>query len=237
MFLLVSSAYGQSSVGLKTGYTIHSLEAFADGNAKYTQQGDYYLGIVYKKRVGSFVNLTTGLTLMPAGGKSTGIEKLPESFRLNGEKPYITQAYANANSVVNIKYLQVPATAEFVFGDDITYHIFFGPYLAIPIKAGTDTHWQGIIFSDEAGSQLLTQEGTPSVVSLTQKRNLKEDLRALNVGLTGGAALNIPVSNGNISIGYNMSFGLNSIYRTGVKSNGIETTSFEIELGYFLHLK
>lgn len=233
---LFTVANAQSGIEITTGYSIFNLESFANENVDYSQKGNLLLGIGYRQRLSQNINLSTGISLMPAGGKISAIKQLPESFCYHGETPAAEQLYANARSNLSLTYLKIPLMGDFTFGEDISYHIFFGPYIGVPIKANIHNTWLGPIFTDASGGQIL-EGGKPSSVLATEHKNVLPDLKSVNFGLTGGNTLNIPIGLGEFSVGYNISFGVQNIYKKKASNGPLETTSVEFTAGYFFPLK
>lgn len=235
--LLAINAYSQGPVflGIKGGLSIPNLHDGSTGNLVNSGYGSR-LGLdaavqaefPLKERI----SFQLELEYCAQGGRKNSMQAFPVPPELAGMFPP-GQApqflYAHYSSEARINYLMLPLLAKYHVhsGKHWDTYAAVGPFVSLVLTAKNITRGSSNIYLDAAGTQPVTQ----SPQSFDNTENIKNDLHAFNIGVSGHLGIARKTNSGSIFLEAGGNYGFANIQK-GDGNGKNKTGAAVMNLGY-----
>jgi hypothetical protein len=174
------------------------------------------------------------------GGQRDGMQAIDGSS-YNPQVPAGTYFYAKFKNESILNYLEVPVMGKYSFflSKSSKFYVDLGPYIGFKLKARQRTKGSSIIYADPAGNQPVSvnpQTGEIISVSMDSDTNIKNQIRTMNLGLTGGIGLTQKLGFGELFFDLRGAYGLTNIQKYPETDGNNHMGNLLLSLGYSVPL-
>lgn len=222
-------------LGVKGGLSIPSLQG---GN---TEQTEGYksrfgpdFGIFGYKDLSDHWAIQVELSYVSQGGIKKGIQVLDPTMLTGLPVPEGTTLYANFKSEAIMNYIELPILAKYTIPLKKTYKFYIdgGPNFGYLVSAKNQTSGTSQIYLDPAGQQPVPDVPAQDFKAET---DIKNDLKKMNVGITGGVGISRTLGPGDLILDVRGSYGFIKVQKD--PANGQNNTGcLVISLGYAIKI-
>jgi hypothetical protein len=226
-------------LGLKGGLSIPSLQGGNTEQSKgYKSRFGPDFGIFGYKDLSDNWALQIELSYVSQGGIKKGIQALDPSMLSGLPVPEGTPLYANFKTEAIMNYIELPILAKYTIPLKKTYKFYIdgGPNFGYLVSAKTHTSGTSQIFLDPSGTQPLEIEGQPlPAQNFKAETDIKNDLKKMNVGITGGVGISRTLGPGDLVLDVRGSYGFINVQKDPVNGQN-NTGCLVISLGYAIKI-
>jgi len=251
--LLCSMNMVWSQSPLKNGVSRFTIGAFGGLNIpKLTGGGGNPLSENWSSREGTAFGLTftwnTGphfawradMLYSSEGGQRDGMQAI-DGPSYNSQVPAGTYFYANFKNESILNYLEVPIMGKYSFllSKSSKFYADFGPYLGFRLSARQKTKGSSIVYADQGGNTPVSfnpQTGNPAAVSMDSDTNIKDQIKTVSLGLTGGIGLTQRLGPGEVFFDLRGAYGLTNIQKYPETDGSNHMGNLLLSLGYSVPL-
>ena len=185
-------------IGAHGGLSIPDLSG-GNGNqlsSDYTSRLAGNFGIQAEWPVYHRFSLQVELNFAGQGGQRNGMQPItnlpPE---LQSAVPPGSYLYANFKNKAVLNYLELPILAKFSWGRTLIFYANGGLYLGYLLHAEEKTKGSSIIYADQKGDPFtIPGYPPPPPENFTANTDITSSIKRLNVGVTGGLGLALPLN-------------------------------------------
>lgn len=238
LLFICFSGNGQIFIGAKGGISVPDLKGNSEQSKGYTSRQDIYGGLLISFRLNKSLSLQPEINFSPQGGQRKGMQEIPSDV-INGiSLPPDLNLFANFKTTAILNYLEIPVLLKLEWAHNLTYYVCFGPHIAFLVEAKTKTSGSSLLYLDEAGTILLTDNGNQlPALSFNNATDIKESIKKVNGGIQGGAGFEYPVGPGSFFLDGRAIIGVLNIQRHPEIDGKNRTGSLAVALGYLIKLK
>ena len=167
------------------------------------------------------------------GGLGDGMQAI-DAPSINPQAPAGTYFYANFKNESVLNYLEVPVMGKYSFplSKSSKFYVNLGPYIGFRLNARQKTSGTSIIYIDKEA----TQPALPNPVPLDSDINIKDQIRTVNMGFTGGIGLTQKIGFGEVSFDIRGAYGLTNIQKYPETDGSNHMGNLLLSLGYSIPL-
>jgi len=235
-FLNLNRASAQDTwLGVKGGLSIPSLQGGNNEISKgYKSRFGPDFGIFGYKDFSDHWAIQVELSYVSQGGIKKGIQALDPTLLTGLPVPQGIPLYANFKNEAIMNYLELPVLAKYTIPLKKTYKFYIdgGPNFGYLVSGKTQTSGTSQIFLDPSGQQPITEIPAQSFKAET---DIKDQLKKMNVGITGGVGISRTLGPGDLVLDVRGSYGFISVQKD--PENGQNNTGcLVISLGYAIKI-
>jgi hypothetical protein len=231
ILLLTAAAYAADvSLGMHAGLSIPNIRGNATdvlSQGFSSRQGPFF-GIFLETRVSPLFSLVADVNYTSQGGKKDGMQPITMDMGLP-PLPDGMYYYADFHNETILNYLEFPVQARLTFGTKWRFFLNAGPYVGILLNAKAVTSGSSDIYFD--GDPI-----TPGPVPFDAETDVKDSLKSVNIGLTGGGGVMHRLGPGDLILEAHFQLGLSTIQKDVATSGNNQTGAVVVSLGYSLPL-
>jgi hypothetical protein len=226
-------------LGIKAGPSIPSLKGGTTEQSKgYKSRLAPVIGIMSSIEFKSQLALQLEVSYVGQGGVKKGTQLITPGMISYPGLPSI-DLYANFKNNVVLNYIEVPILAKYSVPVEKIFKVFFdaGPNFGFLISAKTKTSGSSQIYIDKDGTPLNDQQGKPlPPADFDKNTNIKEDLKKLNIGITGGVGIVNEFETGELLLELRGSYGFSDIQKDPANGKN-HTGGLIVTIGYRIKQK
>ncbi len=231
-------ADAQIEIAAKGGLSLPNLEGNNEQSKGYTSRAAFCGGAAVSVGLSHRLSLQTELNFSPQGGQRKGMQPLA-SNNINGiVLPQGTILYANFKNNTILNYLEVPLLLKITFGRKLKYFVSAGPCISFILNAKSKTSGNSSIYLDKDGTMPLSVNEVPlPAIPFDNTSNIRESIRTINTGITGGFGFSYPLGPGRILLEGRALVGLSNIQANPQQDGKNQTGSLSVLAGYAFKIK
>ena len=244
-FLSVFPCSGQElQAGLIFGAGVAKQKGYSELSEGFRERLVPYFGISLGKSLSRYFSLKTEINYSLEGGKRTGIQPIDHNL-INPRAGFPdTILYASFKNEIKLSYIEMPLLLQFSIDKDeihsrVFYHLTFGPFLALRIKAKRVTSGSGRIYVDSRGTSPLTLKDGAELPaqSFESVNNIGEEVKRLNAGIITGLGIGYKYFEHKFFAEARFVKGLINIQSRPDQSGRSKTASLLFSAGYIYHFQ
>lgn len=237
----------QWSIGASGGLAIPNLTAGSGStvnplNKGYSSRLGAGVGVFAEYQTSKLFSIQAMIAYSQQGGKKNGSQAFPVPTRMaplfgTQAPPYL---YADFKSTAKINYLMLPVLAKFgwTLGAKKKWRIYAGagPFAGLLLSAKQVTEGASQVYLDEENKKPVpANPSNPAAgmlaLSFDNTKDIKDQLRAFNFGLTGNVGLSIKMRRNTIFLEGGGNYGLVNIQK-GSANGKNQSGAATIMVGY-----
>jgi hypothetical protein len=222
-------------LGVKGGLSIPSLQG---GNTEQSQgyksrTGPDFGIMVYHDYSVHFA-LQVELSYVSQGGIKKGMQVLDPAMLTGLPVPPGTTLYANFENEAIMNYIELPLLAKYKlpFSGKNIFYVDAGPNFGYLVSAKTKTSGSSLIYLDPVGQQPVPDV---PVQDFNSETDIKNDLKQMNVGITGGVGISRTIGPGDLILDVRGSYGFTNVQKDSANGQN-HTGCLVISLGYAIKI-
>lgn len=199
----------------------------------WTSREGFAYGVTFSWNTGQHFAWRADLLYSSEGGQRNGMQGI-DGQAFNPEAPAGTFFYANFKNESILNYLELPVMGKYSISlsKSSWFYVDLGPYVGIKLSARQKTSGSSIVYADPEGKQPLSEGAVP----FNSDENIKESIKTLNMGITGGIGLTQKAGPGMIVFDIRGAYGLTNIQKYA-KDGENHMGNLLLSLGYSIPLQ
>lgn len=223
--------------GVNGGISIPSLKSSGDNEISkdYSSRLAGAFGLFGDFGLSQVFSLKAAIQYAGQGGKRNGVQPVTNiPSQLAQMLPPGTTLYANFDNESVLKYLEIPIMAKLTWGNRFKYYVNAGPYTGILIGANQKTDGSSQLYFDKGTMQPVAIQDEPlPAQSFKADTKIRDDIRSVNFGLTGGVGLGYRLGNrSEIGLDARAAYGLVTIQKDSDANGKSHTGGLFLTIGY-----
>jgi hypothetical protein len=232
----LKSANAQDTwLGVIGGLSIPSLQGGNTEQSKgYKSRFGPDFGILLDHSLSERFAIQIELSYVSQGGIKKGIQALDPTMLTGLPVPEGTPLYANFKNEAIMNYIELPVLAKYFMPLKKTYNFYIdgGPNFGYLVSGKTKTSGTSQIYLDAKGQNPITEIPAQSFKAET---DIKNDLKKMNVGITGGVGISKPLGPGDLILDVRGSYGFIDVQKDPVNGKN-NTGCLVISVGYAIKI-
>ena len=228
-------------LGAQGGLSIPNIRGNEDDffSRGFTSRQGPFFGLFIETGLGSRFSLVAELSYSSQGGLRRGLQPITMELPPDLPVPPGTMLFADFRNETILDYVEVPVLGRWTSGGRLRFFLNAGPYVGFLVRAKAVTSGTSPLYLDEEGTMpvIIPPATEPLVVDLGAKTDVKDSLKTVNAGLTGGGGVMYPLGPGDLILEARFELGLAIIQKDVTTSGESRTGAIIVSLGYSLPLR
>lgn len=222
-------------LGIKGGLSIPELSGGNTPQSQgYKSRTAPAFGILAYRDLSDHFALQVELSYVSQGGVKKGLQILDPAMLTGLPVPSGTPLYASFKTEAIMNYIEIPLLAKYTIPVFKTHKFYIdaGPNFGYLANAKTRTSGMSLIYLDPSGQQSVP--GVPAQ-DFKAETDIKNDLKKMNIGITGGVGISKTFGPGDLVIDVRGSYGFTNVQKDPVNGKN-NTGCLVISLGYIIKI-